>query len=316
LKVKGIGMWEPSYLRLYESGELDQRIEKLHQILASCELCPRKCRVNRLENEKGICRSGKELMISNYGPHFGEEAPLVGRGGSGTIFLTNCNLLCVYCQNYEISHLGYGHVRSEDQVAKYMMNLQNRGCHNINFVTPTHFTPQLVKATKLAIVKGLRLPLIWNCGGYENTETIELLEDIVDIYMPDIKYGETEPAKQFSKAPNYFPVIKEVVKKMHQQVGDLHLDSRGIAQRGLLIRHLVLPKDLAGSENVLTFIAEEISKHTYVNVMSQYRPEGNAYTFEELNQYPSRKEFTKAITIATKLGLTRGLPSKHILHLR
>lgn len=216
-------MGEPSYLRLYESGELDQRIEKLSQILESCELCPRKCRVNRLENEKGICRSGKEFMIASYGPHFGEEAPLVGIGGSGTIFLTNCNLLCVYCQNYEISHLGYGYIKNENQVAKYMISLQNRGCHNINFVTPTHFTPQLIKATKLAIEKGLRLPIVWNCGGYENTETIELLEGIVDIYMPDIKYSETKPAEQFSKTPNYFPIVKEVVKQMYKQVGDLQV---------------------------------------------------------------------------------------------
>jgi len=255
-------------------------------------------------------------MVSSYGPHFGEEAPLVGIGGSGTIFLTNCNLLCVYCQNYEISHLGYGHVRSDAQVANYMINLQNRGCHNINFVTPTHFTPQLIKATKLAIEKGLRLPLVWNCGGYENTETIELLEDVVDIYMPDIKYGETEPAKQFSKTPDYFPVVKEVVKQMHQQVGDLQLDARGIAQRGLLIRHLVLPNDLAGSEKVLKFIADEISNNTYVNVMSQYMPKGKAHNYEELSRPPSREELTKAITIATRLGLTRGLPSKHMIRFR
>ena len=309
-------MWEPSYIRLYESGELDQRIEKLNQILESCELCPRRCHVNRLENEKGICRSGKELIISSYAPHFGEEAPLVGIGGSGTIFLTNCNLLCVYCQNYEISHLGYGHIRSDAQVANYMINLQDRGCHNINFVTPTHFTPQLVKATKLAIEKGLRLPLVWNCGGYENTETIALLEDIVDIYMPDIKYAETEPAKQFSKTPDYFPIVKKVVKQMHQQVGDLQLDAKGIAKRGLLIRHLVLPNDLAGSEKVLKFIAEEISNNTYVNVMSQYRPEGKAHNYPELSRYPSREELTKAITIATRLGLTRGLPSNQRIRFR
>jgi putative pyruvate formate lyase activating enzyme len=201
-------------------------------------------------------------------------------------------------------------------VANFMVSLQNRGCHNINFVTPTHFTPQLVKAIKLAIEKGLRLPLVWNCGGYENTETIELLEDIVDIYMPDIKYGETEPAKKFSKAPDYFPVIKEVVKKMHQQVGDLQVNTKGIAQRGLLIRHLVLPNGLAGSEKVLKFIAEKISVNAYVNVMSQYRPEGKAHNYEKLNRPPNHEEFTKVINIATKLGLTRGLQSKHIFRLR
>jgi len=309
-------IWEPSYLRLYESGELDERIEKLYKILESCELCPRKCGVNRLEGKKGVCKSGKELIVSSYGPHFGEERPLVGIGGSGTIFLTNCNLLCVYCQNYEISHLGYGEVRSESQVANYMMGLQDRGCHNINFVTPTHFVPQLVKATKLAIEKGLRLPIVWNCGGYENIKTIELLDCIVDIYMPDIKYSESKPAKKYSNAPDYFPVVREVVREMHRQVGDLKLDARGIAQRGLLIRHLVLPNDLAGSEKVLKFIAQEISTNSYVNVMSQYRPAGKAYQYEELSRYPIHEEFYRAIAIAKKFGLTRGLQAKHLLRFK
>ncbi|MCJ7632988.1 radical SAM protein, partial [Candidatus Bathyarchaeota archaeon] len=275
--------WMPSYLRLYESGELDARIEQLYRILESCELCPRKCRANRLKGEKGVCRSGKELMVSHIGPHFGEEDPLVGTNGSGTIFLANCNLLCVYCQNYEISHLGYGEVKNESQVSDYMISLQRKGCHNINFVTPTHYAPQLVKATKHAIERGLKLPLVWNCGGYENVKTIELLDGIVDIYMPDMKYGDSEPAKKYSNASDYFPVAKEVVKEMHRQVGDLKLDRRGIAQRGLLIRHLVLPNDLAGSGNVLKFIAEEVSADSYVNVMFQYMPKGKAHQYEELN---------------------------------
>jgi putative pyruvate formate lyase activating enzyme len=301
------GMREPSYLRLHKSGELDERIGKLYRILESCELCPRKCKANRLKGERGICRSGKELMVSSYGPHFGEEDPLVGTGGSGTIFMTNCNLLCVYCQNYEISHLGLGNVKSESQVADYMISLQHRGCHNINLVTPTHFTPQLVRATKHAMERGLKLPLVWNCGGYENVKTIELLDGIVDIYMPDIKYGDNEPAEKYSNAPDYFSVAREAVKEMHRQVGDLKLDTRGIAQRGLLIRHLVLPNDLAGSEKVLSFIAEEVSADSYVNVMSQYRPAGRAHQYGELSRYPTRKERDRAIIIATRLGLTRGL---------
>jgi putative pyruvate formate lyase activating enzyme len=300
-------MCEPGYLRLHESGELDERIRRLYEILESCELCPRKCRANRLKGEKGICKSGKDLMVSSHGPHFGEEDPLVGTGGSGTMFLTNCNLLCVYCQNYDISHLGYGEIRSESQVADYMIGLQYRGCHNINLVTPTHFAPQLVKATKHAIERGLRLPLVWNCGGYENVKTIELLDGIVDIYMPDIKYGDSEPAKKYSNAPDYFSVAREVVKEMHRQVGDLKFDARGIAQRGLLIRHLVLPNDLAGSEKVLKFIAEEVSTESYVNVMSQYRPAGRAHQYGELSRYLAREEFDRALTIATRLGLTRGL---------
>ncbi|MFC1486944.1 radical SAM protein [Thermoproteota archaeon] len=306
-------MREPSYLRLYETGELDERIKQLYKILESCELCPRKCRVNRLKGEKGVCRSGRELMVSSYGPHFGEEAPLVGVNGSGTIFLTNCNLLCIYCQNYEISHLGYGDVRSEVQVADYMISLQHRGCHNINFVTPTHFAPQLVKAIKHAIEKGLKLPLVWNCGGYEDIKTIELLDGVVDIYMPDIKYGDSEPATNYSNAPDYFPIVKEVVIEMHRQVGDLKFDALDMAQRGLLIRHLVLPNNLAGSKKVLKFIAEEVSPNSYVNVMSQYRPAGRAHQYEELNRYPAREEFDTAITIANRLGLTRGLQTKHLL---
>ena len=306
-------MGEPSYLGLYESGELDERIKSLHKILESCELCPRKCRVNRLDGKKGVCRSGKELMISSHSPHFGEEDPLVGIRGSGTIFLTNCNLLCIYCQNYEISHLGYGEIRSEAQVAHYMISLQNKGCHNINFVTPTHFAPQLVKATQLAIAEGLKIPIVWNCSGYENMEIIKLLAGVVDIYMPDIKYGQGESARKYSDAPDYFERCKEAVKEMHDQVGDLKLDRQGIAYRGLLIRHLVLPNDLAGSERVLKFIAEEISTNSYVNVMSQYRPAGRASQYEELNRYITRDEFDKAIAIANRLGLTRGLQVKHLL---
>lgn len=304
---------KPSYLRLLESGELDDRIDRLYKILESCELCGRRCRVNRQRGEKGVCRSGRDLMVSSYGPHFGEEDPLVGVGGSGTIFLTNCNLLCLYCQNYEISHLGVGEARSESDVANYMIKLQDRGCHNINFVTPTHFAPQLVKATKLAAEKGLRLPLVWNCGGYESVKVIELLDGIVDIYMPDIKYSESEPAKRYSNAPDYFPVASEVVKEMHRQVGDLEMDARGIAYRGLLIRHLVLPNDLAGTENVLRFIADELSTESYVNIMSQYRPEGRAYQYPELNRHINSEEYKRALSIAKSLGLTRGLEVKQFL---
>jgi len=304
---------EPSYLRLYESGELDERIEQLYGILESCELCPRKCRVNRLKGEKGVCKSGKNLRVSNYGPHFGEEDPLVGTGGSGTIFLTNCNLHCVYCQNYEISQLECGEVKSESQVAGYMIALQRGGCHNINLVTPTHFAPQLVKATEYAIERGLKLPLVWNCGGYENVKIIELLSDIVDIYLPDIKYGESEPANKYSNAPDYFPAAKEAVKEMYRQVGNLILDDQGIAQKGLLIRHLVLPNDLAGSAEVLKFIAEEISTGSYVNVMAQYKPAGIAHQYEELSRCLTREEFDRAIISANRLKLNRGLERKHFL---
>ena len=300
-------MFAPSYLNLCESGELDERVERFYKILGSCELCPRRCGANRLEGKKGYCRSGKELTISSYGPHFGEEPEIVGRHGSGTIFLTNCNLLCIYCQNYEISHLGYGEEVSTGKAAEMMLNLQNMGCHNINLVTPTHFTPQLVKAISFAAGKGLKLPIFWNCSGYENVETIRLLDGIIDIYKPDIKYSESEPAKKFSNAPDYFKRCKEAVKEMHRQVGDLKVDSSmGIAYRGLLIRHLVLPNNLAGSEKVLEFIARELSKECYVNIMDQYRPCGRAYEYEELSRTPTSIEYIKVIDYARRLGLHRG----------
>jgi len=303
-------MFRPSYLELYESGELERRVEKLYKILESCELCPRKCGVNRLEGEKGFCRAGKKPMVSSYFPHFGEEEPLVGSNGSGTIFLTNCNLRCVYCQNYEISHLGIGKEVSVEVVAQMMLELQKLGCHNINFVTPTHYAPQLVKAIAIAAERGLKLPIVWNCSGYENVEIIKLLDGIVDIYMPDIKYSSKEAAEKYSKAPDYFDRCKEAVKEMHRQVGDLKIHN-GIAYRGLLIRHLVLPNRLAGSEEILKFIAS-LSKNSYVNIMAQYRPEGEAFKYEELNRRPTREEFLEVIELANELGLTRGLQPKHL----
>jgi len=298
--------FEPSYVKLYESGELNEIIERLYKILEACELCPRKCRVNRLKGEKGYCRSGSELIVSSYGPHFGEEPELVGRHGSGTIFLTNCNLLCVYCQNYDISHLGYGEEVSIEEAADMMLSLQKRGCHNINLVTPTHFAPQLVKATEAAASRGLKIPIVWNCGGYENVEIIKLLDGIVGIYMPDIKYSEREPAKRYSNALDYFERSREAVKEMHRQVGDLKVDERGIAYRGLLIRHLVLPNNLAGSEKVLEFIVNELSKECYVNIMAQYRSCGKAYEYEELSRKPTLNEYFRVVDFARKLGLYRG----------
>jgi putative pyruvate formate lyase activating enzyme len=246
-----------------------------------------------------------ELAISSYGPHFGEEPEITGRNGSGTIFLTNCNLLCVYCQNYEISHLCYGKHVPVDEAAEIMLNLQAMGCHNINLVTPTHYTPQLVKAISVAAEGGLKIPVFWNCSGYENVETVKLLEGIVDIYKPDMKYGESEPAEKYSDAPDYFERCKEAVKEMHRQVGDLKVNSRGVAYRGLLVRHLVLPNNLAGSEKILEFVAG-LSKECYVNIMAQYRPYGRAYEYEELSRRPTSAEYLRVIDYAKKLGLHRG----------
>ncbi len=295
----------PCYVKLYHNGELCKRVGKLYAILESCELCPRKCHVNRLKGEKGYCHSARELVVSSFGPHYGEEPELVGQHGSGTIFLTNCNLLCRYCQNYEISHRGEGDTVTEETAARYMLKLQNRGCHNINLVTPTHFAPQLVKAIEIAAGKGLNIPIVWNCGGYEHVETIRLLDGIVDIYMPDMKYSQREPAEKYSGAPDYFDRCQKAVAEMHSQVGDLAVDERGIARRGLLVRHLVLPDNLAGSEAILRFIAS-LSTDTYVNIMEQYRPCGEAYRYPEINRRPTLAEYLRVIETARSLGLHRG----------
>ncbi len=296
----------PVYLETYRSGELEKRIEKFEDILNECKLCPRECAVNRNRGEKGYCKSDKYMMVSSVQPHFGEEDVLVGTQGSGTIFLTNCNLGCIYCQNYDISHLGHGQRMTEEDFAFSMLGLQKRECHNINFVTPTHFIPQIVKALKIAVENGLHVPLVYNCGGYESKSTIELLDGIVDIYMPDTKYGDVETAKKYSNAPDYFETCKEALKEMHRQVGDLKVDERGIAVSGLLIRHLVLPNGLAGSAEVLKFIATEISKESYVNIMLQYRPMYKAYEYKELNRGLKMSEYREAIDIAREWGLHRG----------
>lgn len=255
---------------------------------------------------------GEDLVVSAIHLHFGEEEPLVGSGrllgvgGSGTIFLTGCNLGCVYCQNYDISHLGRGSVISPEKLAFGMIELQNRGCYNINFVTPTHFIPQIVVSLKIAIEKSLKIPLVYNCGGYENLDTIRLLDGIIDIYMPDIKYSNPQHAEHYSNAPDYFERCCEAVKEMHRQVGDLDIDNAGIAQRGLLVRHLVLPNDLSGSREIMRFIAEDISKDTYINIMLQYRPLFRAGEYEELNRSPSVEEYREVVEIARNYGLHRG----------
>ncbi len=308
--------FKPSYLALLESGELYSRIGSLSAILESCELCPRRCRVNRLKGETGFCKAPDTLVISSYNLHFGEERPLVGprfgTGGSGTIFLSFCNLLCEYCQNFEVSHLAQGVEVTTERAAEIMLELQRKGAHNINFVTPTHYAPQLVKALGVAAERGLTLPIVWNCGGYENSDIVKLLEGIVDIYMPDMKYSDTKPAGQYSDAPDYFERSCEAVSEMHRQTGELLLYENGIAYRGLLIRHLVLPNGLAGSMKILEFIAGRISTDTYVNVMSQYRPCGMARHYPGLGRYPSPDEYYEVVEAARRLGLTRGLQPKHL----
>jgi putative pyruvate formate lyase activating enzyme len=296
----------PSYIHLYEKGELNQRIQLLKEFLKECRLCPRECRVNRLNGEVGYCKAPSELMVSSVFPHFGEEAPLVGYHGSGTIFLTHCNLRCIFCQNYDISHLGRGERITSSEMAKVMVRLQELGCHNINFVTPTHYAPQIVASLPEAIEMGFRLPIVYNCSGYEAIEVIRVLEDVVDIYMPDAKYMDERFSKQFSNAPDYPEVLTKVLKEMHRQVGDLKTNSIGVAERGLLIRHLVMPNGVSSSQMVLKLIAEEISLHSYVNIMDQYRPEYRAHDHPEISRRITHKEYLEVVQMARHFGLYRG----------
>ncbi len=297
----------PAYIQLYKTGELEKRVAAGCEMLRECKLCPRECSVDRLQGEKGFCKSGDRVMISSAGPHFGEEPPLVGRHGSGTIFLTNCNLGCIFCQNYDISHQGRGREMEADELANAMLALQGMGCHNINFVTPTHYIPQILAGLLIAAKNGLRVPLVHNCGGYESIDALKLLDGVFDIYMPDTKYGGNDAGEKYSRAPDYFDVVTAAVSEMHRQVGDLAVNSQGIAERGLLIRHLVLPGGLAETGKIVEFISR-LSKNSYVNIMAQYRPEYRALKYPELSRRISSKEFKDAISLAEEAGLSRGFP--------
>ena len=286
---------------------LQERAEAALDRLESCEICPRGCGVNRLEGELGYCRSGRFARVSSFTPHFGEEAPLVGTRGSGTIFMTGCNLDCVFCQNYDISHLGEGREVSATKLAEMMICLQEGGCHNINFVTPTHFVPQILEALVEAAAMGLSVPLVYNSGGYDSVSTLQVLDGIFDIYMPDAKYGSDAAAKKYSDAADYTRVMKAAIREMHRQVGPLEVDDDGVAVRGLLVRHLVLPEGLAGTAEVVRFLAEEVSAETYLNVMAQYHPCYRAHQFPELSRPITLREYAEAVTIAKSAGLDRGL---------
>lgn len=295
----------PSYIALWEKGELGRRVEKAWSILENCNLCPRNCKKNRLKGEKGTCKVGYLPYVSSFHPHFGEESPLVGKNGSGTIFLTSCNLLCIYCQNYTISHLMEGEECSFEELARMIISLQKRGCHNINFVTPTHQVLQILRSLEIAIPMGLEVPLVYNSSGYDSIETLKILDGIFDIYMPDIKYMDPEPAKKYSNAEDYPEIVKEAIKEMHRQVGDLIINEEGIAERGLIVRHLVLPNGLAGTKEAMRFIAEEISKNTYVNIMDQYYPCYKAFDHIPISRRINYKEFEEAINLAKEAGLKR-----------
>jgi len=281
--------------------ELERRIEKLYEILENCTLCPRNCKVNRFVSKNGACRTGIKPIVSSFGPHFGEESFLVGNNGSGTIFFSNCNLNCVFCQNWEISQMGVGEEIDVEELSKIILKLQKMGCENINLVSPTHQVPMIVDAVSRAWQKGLKLPIVYNCGGYESIETLKLLEGIMDIYMPDFKYGDDEKALKYSKVPNYTSVVKRALEEMYRQVGPLNIES-GVATRGVFVRHLIMPNDASSSEKVLQLIAS-VSLDIPVNIMTQYYPAFKAHQYAELNRRITREEFIKVVEKARTLGL-------------
>ena len=301
----------PGYLALAESGTLAERMRQAYRRLEDCDLCARYCHVNRLESLRGVvCRTGQRAIVHSYGPHHGEEGPLRGRHGSGTIFFSWCNLRCDFCQNWDISRKGRGVEREPSEIADMMLELQAMGCHNINFVSPSHVVAQIIAAVEIATRRGLHLPLVYNTGGYDSIEALQLLDGIIDIYMPDMKYGDSDKAHRFSHVRDYVRFNCAAVREMYRQVGDLVLDDQGIAQRGLLVRHLVLPENLSGTDRVLRFIADEISINTYVNLMDQYRPCYRADEHPPLDRRISSAEYRQALQWAHELRFGR-LDKRH-----
>ena len=297
--------FEPAYLQLLRGGELRERVARAYEHLSVCDVCAWGCKVDRRAGQVGVCRTGERARVSSYGPHLGEEDPLRGWRGSGTIFFSRCNLKCQFCQNYDISQADAGYEVEPEQLASIMLELQAQGCHNINFVSPSHVVPQIMAAVLIAAEAGLRLPLVYNTGGYDSMAMLKLLDGVVDIYMPDMKYADAEIARRYSKIPNYPQVNQAAVREMHRQVGDLQVNEMGLALRGLLVRHLVLPDDLAGTADIVRFLATEISPDTYLNLMDQYRPAYKAHHFPELNRRITRQEYEAAVKMARDAGLRR-----------
>ena len=298
--------FEPAYLKLHKTGELEKRAEKLWAIMERCQLCPRRCGVNRLKGMSGFCGApGATLVVSAFHPHFGEERPLVGNGGSGTIFLTHCNLRCVFCQNWEISQLGRGIESNIGELAGMMLALQKIGCHNINLVTPTHYSAPILKALDIAAETGLRLPIVYNTSGWERLEILKLLDGIVDIYLPDFKYWDSDMSAKYSSGAESYPEItREAILEMHRQVGVAKPAKDGIMQRGLMIRHLVMPNNTGGSEKIMEWIAGNLPKDTYVNIMAQYNPVYKAYDYPEISRRITSEEYEKVVKRAQEMGLT------------
>lgn len=284
---------------------LHNKVIEAENILKKCTLCPRACKVDRTSGQKGFCRVLDKLLVSSWGPHFGEERPLVGRFGSGTIFFSHCNLGCIFCQNWSISHLGEGSEVSFERLAGIMLELGGIGCHNINLVTPTHQMPMILRSLMIARERGLTLPVVYNCGGYESLEALRILNGVVDIYMPDFKYSDSRMSLKYSNAKDYPDAAKTAIKEMHRQVGDLIIDEKGVAVKGMLVRHLVLPEGMAGTEDVVRFIAGEISKNTYLNIMDQYHPCHKASEYPSLSRRITGKEYNEALNLALKAGIKR-----------
>jgi putative pyruvate formate lyase activating enzyme len=294
-----------SYLHLFQSGELRERAQEAHRRLSHCQGCAWECGIDRLADNAGICRTGEHVRVSSYGPHLGEEGPLRGWKGSGTIFFTSCNLRCQYCQNHDISQTQDGYLVDADQLAQIMLELQAMGCHNINLVSPSHVVAQILGALLVAAQAGLRLPLVFNTGGYDSMHSLALLDGVIDIYMPDMKYANERIARHYSKIPHYPQVNQAAVLEMHRQVGDLQIDQDGLASRGLLVRHLVLPNYLSGTEEIVHFLGERVSKSTYLNLMDQYHPDFNARLFPKLKRRLKSEEYLAAVDMARKAGLQR-----------
>lgn len=296
-------MSKPKYLHLLENGELKNRVDKLKSMLQNCVLCPHQCEVDRTAGERGYCRTLDNAIVSGADAHFGEERELVGRYGSGTIFFSHCNMTCVFCQNYEISYCGEGEEMTPEDLSKIMLQLQENRCHNINLVSPGHIVPQIVEAIYLAAGQGLNIPIIYNTNGYDLTDTLKLLEGIIDIYMPDIKFGDDIVAQKYLGVKQYYTIAKNAVKEMYRQVGNLASGANDIAYQGLLIRHLVMPENLAATDIIMRFIAEELSPDTYVNIMAQYFPTHKAHEYKELKRRITQPEFEAAIAMAQEAGL-------------
>jgi len=298
-------MTEPSYVTLHREGKLLECLDRAIELMRGCILCPRECYADRLSGETGFCRTGRKAIVASTHPHFGEEAPLVGMGGSGTIFFSSCNLLCTFCQNFDISHAITGNRVRPEELATMMLGLQRRGCHNINFVTPSHVVPQILEGLIPAVERGLHIPLVYNTGGYDKAETLEMLDGIFDIYMPDFKFWDTKWAERFCDAPDYRIHAMAAIKEMHRQVGDLVIDRSGVAVKGLLVRHLVMPNDMAGTGEIMRFLADEISRDTYVNIMDQYHPCGTAINDPVIGRRITGEEFSRALRLTKSSGLHR-----------